>query len=479
MNNKATKALSSCIYLLAVGSIAAGTVSCKGHLFNKEAVISGVIRNLDDKQLLLLQEESDSADTISVKADGTFRYRFAVEGPSGTYLLYIPETSTPVYLYVRKGARIRIRFDANEPGQPPTLRGNVANECEIVRRMNEAFSGDDPEEIARMSFPEYRKKLIDEYTAVVKLLKKVKDRKFAESALKELTARRDYNLYCYRASYKLYVAPEGDVEDAMFWDFARNIDLNDIANARSGLTELVLVWDMQSAHIERSDLNVLKELARRVSNQEVLDCLSGECMYSALLNETAVESLEETYALFTRICRDPATLQDMEQAYESKITAIRKFGPGKELLDLEMEDRNGTKVNLSSLKGKVRYVDVWASWCGPCRYEMQFLEELAQRYEGDDRLEIVSLSIDTDREAWLQTAMPDRPGWKQYLATPQSRQVLEEEYSITAIPRFMLFDGHNRIIDIHAPSPSDEEEIDRMLQEWLGPDGNSTAKRQP
>lgn len=42
----------------------------------------------------------------------------------------------------------------------------------------------------------------------------------------------------------------------MFWDFARNIDLNDIANARSGLTELVLVWDMQSAHIERSDLNV-------------------------------------------------------------------------------------------------------------------------------------------------------------------------------------------------------------------------------
>ena len=192
MNNKATKALSSCIYLLAVGSIVAGTVSCKGHLFNKEAVISGVIRNLDDKQLLLLQEESDSADTISVKADGTFRYRFAVEGPSGTYLLYIPETSTPVYLYVRKGARIRIRFDANEPGQPPTLRGNVANECEIVRWMNEAFSGDDPEEIARMSFPEYRKKLMDEYTAVVKLLKKVKDRKFAESALKELTARRDY-----------------------------------------------------------------------------------------------------------------------------------------------------------------------------------------------------------------------------------------------------------------------------------------------
>ena len=284
MNNKATKALSSCIYLLAVGSIAAGTVSCKGHLFNKEAVISGVIRKLDDKQLQLLQEESDSADTISVKADGTFRYRFAVEGPSGTYLLYIPETSTPVYLYVRKGARIRIRFDANEPGQPPTLRGNVANECEIVRRMNERFTDGGLDVAANMSFPDYYEEVMDEYTAIAKLLRKAGDRTFADETLKELNARRDYNLYCYRASYKLTVSPEGDVEDAMFWDFARNIDLNDIANARSGLTELVLVWDMQSAHIERSDLNVLKELARRVSNQEVLDCLSGECMYSALLN---------------------------------------------------------------------------------------------------------------------------------------------------------------------------------------------------
>ena len=122
-------------------------------------------------------------------------------------------------------------------------------------------------------------------------------------------------------------------------------------------------------------------------------------MYSALLNETAVESLEETYALFTRICRDTATLQDMEQAYESKITAIRKFGPGKELLDLEMEDRNGTKVNLSSLKGKVRYVDVWASWCGPCKMLSPIVDEISE-----ERTDIKVCKVNVDEQPELAAA---------------------------------------------------------------------------
>lgn len=477
MNDTITKVLSSCIYLLAAGTIAAGTVSCKGHLLSEKAVISGVIRNLDEKQLLLLQEESDSADTIPVKADGTFRYRFALEGPSGGYLLYIPETFTPVYLYVRKGARIRIRFDAAHPGEPPALRGNVANECEIIRRMNERFTDGGLDVAANMSFPDYYEEVMDEYTAIAKLLRKAGDRTFADETLKELNARRDYNLYCYRASYKLTVSPEGDVEDEMFWNFARNIDLNDMENARSGLTSLVLVWDMQEAKTERSDLNMLRELKRRISDQQVLDYLSEECLISALLNETSVEAVDETYALFTQTCRDTEKLQRARTAYESKRNALKRFGPGNEMLDMEMEDRYGNRTTLCSLKGKIRYVDIWASWCGPCRYEMQFLEELAQRYEGNDRLEIVSLSIDTDREAWLETAPPDRPGWKQYLATAQSLQVIEEEYSITAIPRFMLFDEDDRIVDLHAPSPSDEEAIDRMLQELLKPDGKSTAKR--
>src|SRR5699024_9858112 len=128
-----------------------------------------------------------------------------------------------------------------------------------------------------------------------------------------------------------------------------------------------------------------------------------------------------------RTCTDAGMLQEMREAYEATVAMLGRFGPGQELLDVEMEDREGRTVHLAELKGKIRYVDIWASWCGPCRYETQFLEQVANRYEGSDRLEIISLSVDTDRNAWLKTAGADRPGWKQYRVTERSRQVIDED----------------------------------------------------
>lgn len=159
----------------------------------------------------------------------------------------------------------------------------------------------------------------------------------------------------------------------------------------------------------------------------------------------------------------------MKRKYESAIKTLHDFSQGKELLDKEMEDRYGNRTSISVLKGRVRYVDVWASWCGPCRREIPFLEKLVERRRKDGHLEVIGLSIDEDRDIWLKNAPSDRPGWKQYRATEHSRKVLEDEYGITAIPRFVLFDEKDRIIDVHAPSPSDTK-IDILLRDYLVPE---------
>ena len=62
-------------------------------------------------------------------------------------------------------------------------------------------------------------------------------------------------------------------------------------------------------------------------------------------------------------------------------------------------DINGKEVSLSDLKGKYVYIDVWATWCGPCQYELPHLKELEKKMHGK-KIVFVSISCDKDKAAW-------------------------------------------------------------------------------
>jgi thioredoxin family protein len=95
---------------------------------------------------------------------------------------------------------------------------------------------------------------------------------------------------------------------------------------------------------------------------------------------------------------------------------------------------------------------------------MTFLEQLAQKYANNSRLMIISLSTDDSREEWLAKAPADRSNWKQYWATKHAKEILGNEYNVSAIPHFMLFGRDGKVIDIHAPSPSDKN-IDKLFHD--------------
>ena len=82
---------------------------------------------------------------------------------------------------------------------------------------------------------------------------------------------------------------------------------------------------------------------------------------------------------------------------------FRKLGlqPPKQRLesvDFDLQDLSGATRSLSDFRGKVVFLNFWATWCGPCRFEMPSMERLYQRFKADG-LEIVAVNLQEDRSS--------------------------------------------------------------------------------
>ncbi|WP_139959119.1 TlpA family protein disulfide reductase [Flavicella sediminum] len=123
------------------------------------------------------------------------------------------------------------------------------------------------------------------------------------------------------------------------------------------------------------------------------------------------------------------------------------------------ENYKGGTTSLDDLKGKYVYIDVWATWCGPCRQQIPFLQELEKKYHGKN-IEFVSISTDNPNkhEAWKQMIAEKQMGGIQLFAG--NDQSFSMDYQITGIPRFILVDPQGNIVDANAPRPSDQRLVE-------------------
>ncbi|SMG43725.1 TlpA family protein disulfide reductase [Sphingobacterium psychroaquaticum] len=125
---------------------------------------------------------------------------------------------------------------------------------------------------------------------------------------------------------------------------------------------------------------------------------------------------------------------------------------GAPIIDFSFEDTKGTKLSLSSLKGKMVLMDVWATWCGPCKAEEPHWEKLVEKYEGKN-ITFLGISVDKDKDAWIKYNVDKKLKGLQVHAGPQND--LSKFYKITGIPRYLLIDKAGNIISVDSPRPSD------------------------
>jgi thiol-disulfide isomerase/thioredoxin len=136
--------------------------------------------------------------------------------------------------------------------------------------------------------------------------------------------------------------------------------------------------------------------------------------------------------------------------------------PGEDRLmsDVVLQPVQGRELRMSSFKGKVVLLDLWASWCTPCREELPLLDDLAQRLRGEG-VEIVAVSVDVERSA-ADELMRSRPRWHLTLGHDPA---LAERLSPPTMPSSYVIDAHGRLKQINCGyEPGDIHKVEAQLR---------------
>jgi thiol-disulfide isomerase/thioredoxin len=147
----------------------------------------------------------------------------------------------------------------------------------------------------------------------------------------------------------------------------------------------------------------------------------------------------------------------IESNYEAMHETLTRLGKGKASpIFANYENFKGGKTSLADLKGKYVYIDVWATWCAPCKAEIPALQALEKEYIGKN-IQFVSISVDKPEayETWKKMVVSEKLGGIQLYADKNFESQFILDYGINAIPRFILIDGAGNIVDADAPRPSD------------------------
>lgn len=181
------------------------------------------------------------------------------------------------------------------------------------------------------------------------------------------------------------------------------------------------------------------------------DTIKGEFMLSrAGLNKTYEDIMD-----YKKRYEKYLSTEDQKLRFNVILGKFDDNAAGHEAIDFKFRDINGKQVALSDLKGKVVYIDIWATWCGPCKHEIPFLGTLEEEYAKNKEMAFMSVSIDQERDLGKWKDMVKELNLKgiQLFAGDQKQQITSP-YKINSIPRFMLVGKDGKMISADAPRPS-------------------------
>ncbi|WP_167365396.1 TlpA family protein disulfide reductase [Flavobacterium phragmitis] len=258
--------------------------------------------------------------------------------------------------------------------------------------------------------------------------------------------------------------PEKDNRPAVMKQWQSNIkfkdpDLLKLANGLSLMSHYFSYIKMTEEN-PVGRLDYLAEAITHISDPALKDAFLREGIQNSRLR------IEEYEKIAPKI--RPYLISDASKAFLVEYEKELHKNVGQKGFEFKYNDINDKPVSFSDFKGKFVYVDLWATWCGPCKVEIPHMKKLEEDYH-DKNIVFISLSLDKakDIQKWKDFVKKEDLKGIQLMADKDFESDIAKNYGVNAIPRFLLFDTEGKIINTNAMRPSESglrEELDKLLK---------------
>lgn len=478
-----------------------------------KAAISGKISEADveEIQLQMNPQYIEGYEKI-LKSDvkeGTFRFEVEADFPQVVYLQY-KEQKLP--LFVESGDELKVNFEKGNLTTTASFEGKGAAHNSFLKDFNEKFAADFDipsmeKNVLAAQIDAMEMELFDKQLAHKKMVKEADKGEWSKSFENYLDYTIKYNYYNTLFAYPIVrgnsskntavenlptvmldnVTPKiANNHKALISEHYRRFLVYYLTYYTSktnnfqkfaGITpslEAKYDWGRENirgeswAYIMTAFVNDNGKDAEGEIIRKIYDSVrtaEGGKPYAALIKEKHNDKMSDK-ALATAAKEKMAKIKSLKKNSEAKQekTTLGKKAP------FTLTNMKGEEITLDKFKGKVVYIDFWASWCGPCRKQFPFAKELKNKLSKKQKkkVEFLYISIDNGEKVWKNAIEKMEIEGYHVLSPGGWQSKVCQYFNIRSIPRYMLLDKKGRIAEANAKRPGQEgilEDIARLVKE--------------
>ena len=420
--------------------------------------LSGEITNPNSDKITI--RGNGYIKVIDVNTNGTFDDTLVIK--EGNFTFYDTKESTAMYL--APGYRLDISLDGKEFDE--TLKysgiGEKPNNFNASYFLFNEKNAIDSETYKKMENQEYFDYELKTHASLMKLLNEseIENEKFLESQANKFRFQMLNNLITKLGEDYFAGKTKGIITQYLDSEIDK-IDFKDSVLFASNNDYRYFLSSYFVAGLTSGDLKTLE-----LYNEELLE-MQKKSIVTTLKRGISfynMDKLDLYYQTYVKLAANDKDINRIKGKYE-RIKTLKKGSPSP---SFNYPDSSGKNISLESLKGKLVYVDVWATWCGPCKAQIPFLKQLEEKYREED-IAFVSLSIDQLKNIskWKDMIVDKELEGIQIIADKAWRSKFVTDYVIEGIPRFILIDKDGNLMDPMAPRPAVYKEGEMQLNEEI------------